>query len=81
MQQVAGEKDEAVHSALSLALANLQLVDTRPGVRLAAVRLLGETGDPLARTRLENLLSPASKPIQRAHWPPKPAWLRSNANC
>ncbi len=59
MQQVAAEKDDAVHSALSLALANLQLVDTSPTVRLAAVRLLGETGDPLARTRLENLLEPS----------------------
>jgi urea transport system permease protein len=57
-QQLAGEKDESVHSALSLALANLQLVDTDPAVRLAAVRLLGETGDPLARTRLEGLLEP-----------------------
>jgi urea transport system permease protein len=57
-QQLAGEKDESVHAALSLALANLQLVDTAPAVRLAAVRLLGETGDPLARTRLESLLQP-----------------------
>ncbi|WP_133750863.1 urea ABC transporter permease subunit UrtB [Pseudomonas sp. LP_7_YM] len=58
MQQVASEQDAAVHSALNLALANLQLVDSSPTVRLAAVRLLGETGDPLARTRLENLLEP-----------------------
>lgn len=58
MQQVANEQDAAVHSALNLALANLQLVDSSPTVRLAAVRLLGETGDPLARTRLENLLEP-----------------------
>ncbi|PPA00833.1 urea ABC transporter permease subunit UrtB, partial [Pseudomonas sp. MWU12-2312b] len=57
-QQLAGEKDETVHAALSLALANLQLVDSDPAVRLAAVRLLGETGDPLARTRLESLLEP-----------------------
>jgi urea transport system permease protein len=57
-QQLAAEKDESVHAALSLALANLQLVDTDPAVRLAAVRLLGETGDPLARTRLESLLEP-----------------------
>jgi urea transport system permease protein len=44
---------------LNLALANLQLVDVSPTVRLAAVRLLGETGDPLARTRLETLLEPS----------------------
>ncbi len=58
VQQVASEKDDTVHAALNLALANLQLVDTSPTVRLAAVRLLGETGDPLARTRLERLLEP-----------------------
>ena len=57
-RQLAGETDSDVHSALSMALANLQLVDPDPAVRLAAVRLLGETGEPLARTRLENLLQP-----------------------
>jgi len=55
-RQLAGETDSTAHSALSLALANLQLVDPDPAVRLAAVRLLGETGEPLARTRLETLL-------------------------
>jgi urea transport system permease protein len=55
---VAREKDDTVRDALSLALANLQLVDRDPQIRLAAVRLLGETGDPLARTRLEKLLDP-----------------------
>jgi urea transport system permease protein len=57
--RVASEEDPQVRDALSLALANLQLVDRDPAVRLAAVRLLGETGDPLARTRLETLLDPA----------------------
>jgi urea transport system permease protein len=57
--RVASEEDEQVRDALSLALANLQLVDRDPAIRLAAVRLLGETGDPLARTRLETLLDPA----------------------
>ena len=57
--QVASEENKQVRDALSLALANLQLVDRDPAVRLAAVRLLGETGDPLARTRLEALLDPA----------------------
>lgn len=56
--RVAGEDDGGVRDALSLALANLQLVDPDPAIRLAAVRLLGETGDPLARTRLEALLAP-----------------------
>jgi urea transport system permease protein len=54
--RVASETDEAVRAALALALANLQLVDSDPAVRLQAVRLLGDTGEPLARTRLEALL-------------------------
>lgn len=57
-EQVARETDGDVQAALKLALANLQLTDSSPTVRLAAVRLLGETGEPLARTRLENLLEP-----------------------
>ncbi len=43
-RQLAGETHADVHAALSLALANLQLVDPDPAVRLAAVRLLGESG-------------------------------------
>jgi urea transport system permease protein len=57
-RQLAGEQVAAVKTALSLALANLQLVDPQPAVRLAAVRLLGETGDPLALTRLQTLQAP-----------------------
>jgi len=57
--RVASEADAGVRAALSLALANLQLVDDDPQIRLAAVRLLGETGEPLARARLEALLDPA----------------------
>jgi len=55
--RVAGEQDDSVRAALALALANLQLVDPDPAVRLSAARLLGESGDPLARTRLEGLLA------------------------
>ncbi|MDM3884570.1 urea ABC transporter permease subunit UrtB [Pseudomonas sp. BCRC 81390] len=55
-RRFATEPDAAVHAALGLALANLQLGASEPAVRLAAVRLLGETGAPLARTRLEALL-------------------------
>jgi urea transport system permease protein len=58
-ERLASEDDDHVRDALTLALANLQLVDSDPAIRLAAVRLLGETGDPLARTRLETLLDPA----------------------
>ena len=66
-QQVAAETNEAVHTALSLALANLQLVDPDPVIRLAAVRLLGSTGDPLARTRLEALLAPGVETDAAVH--------------
>ncbi|WP_068829678.1 urea ABC transporter permease subunit UrtB [Pseudomonas sp. BMS12] len=55
--RVASEQDDAVRDALALALANLQLVDPDPAVRLQAVRLLGESGEPLARARLEALLN------------------------
>ncbi|MDH4611784.1 urea ABC transporter permease subunit UrtB [Pseudomonas sp. BN102] len=58
-QRMVAEEDPGVRDAISLALANLQLVDPDPAIRLNAVRLLGETGDPLARTRLEALLDPA----------------------
>jgi urea transport system permease protein len=54
--RLAAEDDEAVRDALALALANLQLADSDPKVRLRAVRLLGESGEPLARTRLQTLL-------------------------
>ncbi|WP_457788958.1 urea ABC transporter permease subunit UrtB [Pseudomonas sp. PL-6] len=61
------EADEAVRDALTLALANLQLAAEDPAVRLAAVERLGQTGDPLARTRLEALLDGAeSDPQVRA---------------
>lgn len=66
-QRVAAETNEDVHTALSLALANLQLVDSDPVVRLAAVRLLGSTGDPLARTRLEALLAPGVETDTAVH--------------
>lgn len=55
--RVASESDDTVRAALALALANLQLIDPDPAIRLAAVRLLGDTGEPLARTRLEALLA------------------------
>jgi len=42
-------------------------VDSDPLVRLAAVRLLGSTGDPLARTRLETLLAPGVETDAAVH--------------
>src|SRR5690606_29017720 len=55
-QRFAQEDNDAVHDALALALANLQLVSPEAATRLKAVRLLGETGEPLAKTRLQSLL-------------------------
>ena len=55
-QRFAQEDDGAVHDALALALANLQLASPEAAIRLKAVRLLGETGEPLAKTRLQSLL-------------------------
>ena len=55
-QRYALEDDGAVHDALALALANLQLASPDAAVRLKAVRLLGDTGEPQAQTRLQNLL-------------------------
>ena len=66
-QRLAGEADDNVRAALSLALANLQLADPDPAVRLSAVRLLGGTGDPLARTRLEALLVPGVEADASVH--------------
>ena len=44
-----------LREARTVATATRAILD--PDVRLAAVRLLGGTGDPLARTRLEALLA------------------------
>lgn len=60
--QFEGEKVVGIKAALGLALANLQLTDPAADVRLRAVRLLGETGDPVARTRLHALLAPDAEP-------------------
>lgn len=56
------EPDDQVRAALQLALANLQLADADPRIRLSAVRLLGESGDPQALARLQKLLDPAAEP-------------------
>src|SRR5450830_1752950 len=47
--------------------ASQQLLAADPKVRLAAVRLLGSTGDPLARTRLETLLAPGVETDAAVH--------------
>lgn len=62
VQRLAQEKDTQVHDALSIALANLQLTDANPQVRLNAVRLLGSSGAPETQTRLQALTDAAHEP-------------------
>jgi len=51
-QRLLVEKDDDVHQALEVALANLQLVSPQAEVRLQAVELLGHSADPETQTRL-----------------------------
>ncbi|MCU6667207.1 urea ABC transporter permease subunit UrtB [Enterobacteriaceae bacterium H4N4] len=53
--RLAAEKNDAVHSALAIAVANLQLSDSRGDLRLQAVKLLGETSDPQVQGSLTRL--------------------------
>ncbi len=61
-RRLAQEKDPQVRDALSIALANLQLADASPQVRFNAVRLLGESGEPETRARLQALTDAANEP-------------------
>ena len=61
-RRLAQEKDPQVRDALSIALANLQLADARQQVRFNAVRLLGESGEPETRARLQALTDAANEP-------------------
>ena len=54
-RRLAQEKDSVVHEALSIALANLQLSDADPRVRLQAVELLGSSSDPDTQGHLQPL--------------------------
>ncbi len=56
------EQDPVVRSALLGALANLQLADPNPAVRLQAATLLGESGDPDTQLRLQALTDPKTEP-------------------
>src|SRR5450830_312827 len=79
-QRVAAETVEDVHTALSLALANLQLVTP---TRWCASPPCACSAAPATRWP-----APASKPCSPLAWkptlrcipPPRPAWPRSNAN-
>ncbi|MFS2222910.1 urea ABC transporter permease subunit UrtB [Pantoea sp. B65] len=61
-RRLAAEPDREVHDALALALANLQLSDSHPEVRLNAVKLLGDTSDPQMQGSLQRLTQPQNEP-------------------
>jgi len=61
-QRLAAEKDNRVHTALAIAVANLQLSDSHAEQRLQAVKLLGESSDPQAQGSLSRLTQPQNEP-------------------
>jgi urea transport system permease protein len=61
-QRLAAEKNNAVHQALGIAVAGLQLTDSRPAQRLQAVKLLGEASDPQVQASLNRLTQPENEP-------------------
>ncbi|WP_130833930.1 urea ABC transporter permease subunit UrtB [[Erwinia] mediterraneensis] len=61
-KQLAVEPDARVRDALTLAAASLQLSDARPEVRLQAVKLLGETGEPAVQASLQPLTQASVEP-------------------
>lgn len=64
-QRLLVEKDDDVHQALEVALANLQLVSPQAEVRLQAVELLGHSADPETQTRLLPYTQPQTEPDAR----------------
>ena len=60
--RLAVEKNEGVHTALAIAVANLQLTDSRAERRLQAVKLLGEASDPQVQASLQRLTQPQNEP-------------------
>lgn len=61
-QRLAADKNENVHTALAIAVANLQLSDGRAEMRLQAVKLLGEASDPQVQASLMRLTQPQNEP-------------------
>ncbi|MCD4559697.1 urea ABC transporter permease subunit UrtB [Lelliottia nimipressuralis] len=64
-QRLLVEKDDDVHQALEVALANLQLVSPQAEVRLQAVELLGHSADPETQSRLLPYTQPQTEPDAR----------------
>lgn len=61
-QRLAAEQDPAVHDALAIAVANLQLSDSRPERRLQAVKLLADASDPQVQASLTRLTQAQNEP-------------------
>lgn len=61
-QRLKLETDSKVKEALNIALANLQLTDSNPQIRLNAVQLLGQSGSPQTQSRLQNLTDAKVEP-------------------
>uniref|UniRef100_UPI0011A7DB91 HEAT repeat domain-containing protein n=1 Tax=Yersinia bercovieri TaxID=634 RepID=UPI0011A7DB91 len=61
-QRLKLETDSKVKEALGIALANLQLTDSNPQVRLNAVQLLGQSGSPQTQSRLQILTDAKVEP-------------------
>ncbi|MCA6998962.1 urea ABC transporter permease subunit UrtB [Dickeya solani] len=61
-QRLSADKNESVHTALAIAVANLQLSDSRAEMRLQAVKLLGEARDPQVQASLMRLTQPQNEP-------------------
>lgn len=60
--RLAAEKNDGVHTALAIAVANLQLADSHAERRLQAVKLLGEASDPQVQASLQRLTQPQNEP-------------------
>lgn len=61
-QRLAQEQDDEVKTALLLAVANLQLADADPQVRLHAVKQLADSSAPQIQASLQRLTQPQNEP-------------------
>lgn len=61
-ERLSVEKNDSVHTALAIAVANLQLFDSRAEMRLNAVKLLGEASDPQVQASLIRLTQSQNEP-------------------
>ena len=61
-QRLAAEQDSKVHAVLAMAAANLQLASPDAALRLKAVTLLGESGDPAMQASLTRLTQASNEP-------------------